>query len=267
MAMDFVQSKKKLSGVNSLLKQGKLLAAVTGLQEGLEFFLRTSLLKHEKEELCEQIEWAVYQLGSDRGFKQVYPLKIAYSQGEERALLETVREILRLLDEEATKEAQGQAELMALRIQERLDQGQEFLDGGKIDEARAWFDKLCREFDHNPDLKADVGDRFLKAGLHDDAIRYLKSAFKDDPKSAHVFNKLAIALRKAGRFDEAERFFQLALKTSLRDEFLYFNLGRVYLDWKRWEQAKEAADQALALNPGFDEAAKMKAYAERMMNG
>jgi tetratricopeptide (TPR) repeat protein len=265
MAANPAQCKKNLAGVNSLLKQGKLLSAVTSLRDGLECYVRSNLLKHEKEEIAEQLEWAVYQLGSDRKFKEIYPLKIIYAPGKEKELLETTKEIVGLLSDENTKEAQEQiAQLQQQRL-ERLLAGQELLDNQEFDEARTWFDRLCRDYEHDIDLKVDVSDRFLKAELYDDAIRYLKAAFKDDPRSPHVFNKLAIALRKSGRFEEAEKFFQLALKTSLKDEFLYFNLGRVYIDWKKWPKALEAAEQALALNPDFEEAAKMKAFAQKMM--
>ncbi|NCC60646.1 MAG: tetratricopeptide repeat protein, partial [Verrucomicrobiae bacterium] len=47
----------------------------------------------------------------------------------------------------------------------------------------------------------------------------------------------------------------------------YFNLGRVYLDMKMWKNAITAADRALAINPEFGEAKKMKLFATKQMGG
>lgn len=44
---------------------------------------------------------------------------------------------------------------------------------------------------------------------------------------------------------------------------LYFNLGRLYIDWKRYDKAEKAAKIALNLNPEFIEAQKMLAFAKR----
>ena len=41
------------------------------------------------------------------------------------------------------------------------------------------------------------------------------------------------------------------------DPNLYFNLGRVYLDWERWDKAERASRLALRLAPTFVEARKL----------
>ncbi|NCC04777.1 MAG: tetratricopeptide repeat protein, partial [Proteobacteria bacterium] len=85
--------------------------------------------------------------------------------------------------------------------------------------------------------------------------------------SAHIFNKLGMALRKSGRLEEAEKFYIQALERQAHDEIIYFNLGRVYLDMKRWKNAIAAADRALAVNADFVEAKKMKMFAAKQLGG
>ncbi len=82
-------------------------------------------------------------------------------------------------------------------------------------------------------------------------------AYREDPTSIHVFNRLGIALRKLKRFEEAKKAYHHALKLNPQDEYLYFNLARVYLDEKDLAKAKEIVEKALQINPNFDAAAKM----------
>ena len=41
-------------------------------------------------------------------------------------------------------------------------------------------------------------------------------------------------------------------------------MGRLYVDWKKWDKAVKAAQGALQLDPDFAEARKLMAYAEKM---
>ncbi|WP_462324291.1 tetratricopeptide repeat protein [Desulfoplanes sp.] len=259
----FIKIKQQLSSINTLLKQGKLYAAVNSLHEVLGFFLRTNLLKHEKQEFEQQIEWAVYQLGHDQELKKVFPLLISYQPGEEKKLNNTINELLSTLQAEKSKEASQQLEEWKNRKQRDLEKAQAALDSKEYDKARYLFSKLCKEFKEDMELRADVGERFLNAGLYDEAIDYLKAAYEDNPKSPHVFNKLGMALRRSKNFEEAERFYRQALSTSPNDEYILFNLGRVYIDWRQWKNVEQTALRALEINPGFVEAQKMLKFARK----
>jgi uncharacterized protein HemY len=49
------------------------------------------------------------------------------------------------------------------------------------------------------------------------------------------------------------------------DPSLYFNIGRLYVDWKKWGKAIKAAKAALRLKPDFIAAQKLLAYAEEKL--
>jgi tetratricopeptide (TPR) repeat protein len=80
-----------------------------------------------------------------------------------------------------------------------------------------------------------------------------------------VLNHLGIALRKMGRYDLAEEKFRAALALESKDPNLYFNLGRLYLDAKRWQGCLECAQAALGLDPSLSQASQMIAYCTRML--
>lgn len=132
--------------------------------------------------------------------------------------------------------------------------------------AKQVCDRLIDAARTGTELKITVADLFLEFGKYDEALEYLKSAYADNPDSDHVFNKLGMTLRKSGRLEEAEKFYIQALERQTQDEFIYFNLGRVYLDMKRWKNAI-AADRALTINAELAEARKMKLYALKQMGG
>ena len=68
-------------------------------------------------------------------------------------------------------------------------------------------------------------------------------------------------LRKLRKFDIAEKYFMRATEFAKSDPNLYFNLGRLYIDWARWDKAEKASRLALRLSPGFVEARKLLNYA------
>ncbi len=127
------------------------------------------------------------------------------------------------------------------------------------------FKKLIKTFKEDTDLKLSISDIYLEEGMVDDALGYLRNAYKDDPEAIHVLNKMGITLRKAGKFDLAIKVFKEAISRTPDDEYLLFNLGRVYIDSKKWEDVLNVADNALKLNPDFKEAEKMLKYAERQI--
>jgi tetratricopeptide (TPR) repeat protein len=261
----FIKIKHQLAGVNTRLKQGKLFAAVNSLHEALAFFLRTSLLKHEKQEFEQQIDWAVYQLSHDQELKKVFPLLLSYTPGKEKELNKTITELLAVLQEEKSKQAQEQLEDWKKKKQRDLEKAQAALDNKEYDKAKYLFSKLCQDFSEDLELKADVGERFLNVEIYDEAIEYLKAAYEDNPNSTSVFNKLGIALRQGRKFEEAELFYREALTTSPDNEYILFNLGRVYIDWRQWKKVEKTAQKALEINPDFVEAQKMLKFARKHM--
>jgi tetratricopeptide (TPR) repeat protein len=261
----FIKIKHQLTGINTLLKQGKLFAAVNSLHEALAFFLRTNLLKHEKKEFEQQIEWAVYQLSHDQELKKVFPLLISYTPGNEKELNETINELLTTLQEEKNKQALEQLETWKQKKQRDLEKAQAALDNKEYDKARYLFAKLCQDYSEDLELKAEVGERFLNVELYEEAIEYLKAAYEGDPGLSGVFNKLGIALRQGKKFEEAERFYREALTTSPDNANILFNLGRVYIDWRQWKNVEKTAQKALEIDPDFVEAQKMLRFARKHM--
>lgn len=260
---EIAKARSKLSSVGTLLKKGKYLPALLAIQQSLEIYLKTPLLKHEKVDFQKKIEDALYLLKINKEFVQQYPIPIDYTPGEEKSLWKKLKDAAKELKDSAVDEARKQMEALEQLKARELELGRGQLKDKKYDLAEKTFRRLINTFKEDTDLKLTITDMYMEQGLIDQALKYMEDAYNDDPSAIYVLNKMGIVLRKAGKLDLAEKIFKEAISKSPDDEYLYFNLGRVYIDEKRWNDVIDIAKKAIEINPSFKEADKMLKYAEK----
>ncbi len=74
------------------------------------------------------------------------------------------------------------------------------------------------------------------------------------------YNAAGIKHRRTGRYEEAIREFRKAPVVLLRDEGLYYNLARTFIDKGAWKEAAETIGEGLKVNPDFTEGIKLLKY-------
>jgi len=265
MSGELTKARQKLTGINASLKMGKYMAAAQALNDAIVIMLSASLMKSEREEFTQMIDTTVYALNNHKELRKFYPLLLHYAPGEEKKLLEEIFEMRKVLQEDVNENAQKDMDALNARKHEELERGQKHLDQKEYDEARQVFDKLTGEFAGDAELKADVADRYYKAGLNQDALGHLSQAINDSPESLFLYNRIGIVLRKMQDFTSAESYYQRALGITQTDEYLFFNLGRLYYDWQKWDKMALAAQKAVSINPDFQEARKLLAFAKKKL--
>ncbi|SDL35235.1 Tetratricopeptide repeat-containing protein [Maridesulfovibrio ferrireducens] len=263
MSGELTNARKKLAGVSSLLKQQKAMPAVQAVYDAVVAMLRGSLMKSEREEFQELLDSTVHILNGDKKLREDYPLIINYTHGEEKVLMEVLRELLKELQEKVSANAQDLLKAMEKRKRDILEQGQAQIEKGDVPEAHITFNQLIREFKDDTELRAEIADKFIKAGLYSEALSYLEDALAHDPNAIFLYNRIGIVLRKMQDFATAEKYYIKALQLNDKDEYLYFNCGRLYYDWKKWDKMAEAAKKAIKINPSFAEAEKMLKFANK----
>jgi len=72
--------------------------------------------------------------------------------------------------------------------------------------------------------------------------------------SLNVFNTLGVLHRKKGDVEQALRQYKKALKVHPDEPYIYYNIGRLYLDMKNTTKAKVYFQTALDKDHGFEEA-------------
>lgn len=266
MSQDLIKARKLLAGLNTHLKQDKVLPATQALYEAVVAVCKNPLMKAERAEFEKLIQLGLEHLAANKLFCQYYPLQVAYTPGKERDLAMTLKEVFAEVQRGINDEIKVQAGDMSAKREAALQKAQQHIEANQIDKAREIFDRLLVIYKGDTTLVGDIADRLIQAGQFRDAFGYLQEALARDPNAMHLYNRIGIALRKLQDFGTAEQYYMKALELAPRDEYLWFNIGRLYIDWAKWDKVAEAANRSLNLNPGFDQAAKMLAFARKKMS-
>ncbi|KHK03986.1 tetratricopeptide repeat protein [Desulfovibrio sp. TomC] len=260
MSAELTKARSQINKVGTFLKQGKPLPAVSALYEAVGAVMRTPLIRSEKEEFAKIILDAVLHLNGDRNLRKIYPLILDYKPGSEKELTEQLLNVLTELQASAVEEAKDMMADMEQRIEKGLAEGKLLIEEKRFDEAKILLEKLAREYPRDADLRARIAELFIGGELFEEAFTYLDEAIELSPDQIHHYNRIAIVLRKLRKYDLAEKYFMRAAEFAKSDPNLYFNLGRLYVDWERWDKAEKASRLALRLSPEFVEARKLLNY-------
>lgn len=265
MSAELSKARQQMGQVRTMLRQGKTQPAVSAVYNTLITILKTPLMKSEREEFERMLDEAVYSMATDPEIKRIFPMTLSYSPGDERVLLETLRNLLETFDSTILDAAHEAKRLQEARKRKMLEDGEKYAQEDDLNKARDMFNRAARDYRDDPSYIGEIGELCVKYGLFEDAIAYLEEALAQNPSLAHLYNQIGMVLRRTKQFATAERYYLKASEYLGKDPNLFFNLGRVYIDWGKWRKAALAAGGALKLDPEFAEARKLKEYAERKM--
>lgn len=82
----------------------------------------------------------------------------------------------------------------------------------------------------------------------------LTEVLESGTESLNVFNTLGVLYRKKGDTQIALTHYKKALRVHPDEPYIYYNIGRLYLDMKKTSEAKQYFQKALDKNPEFEEA-------------
>jgi len=74
------------------------------------------------------------------------------------------------------------------------------------------------------------------------------------------YNEAGISQRKSGNIDKAIIDYRKALSVSPNDEHLYYNMARAYLEIGQKKNAEASIDQALQINPQFQDGLNLQNF-------
>lgn len=265
MSQELIKARSKINSVRTYVKQDKLLPAIMSLYESLQIVLRTPLMRNEKQEFDRLVKDALDYLNNDPEFRKLCPVLLEFKPGSEKELLESLQSVLEDLQGSAVDEAKQLLETIEKHKREQMERGKNLLEKGKHKDAKSVFDRLTITYRDDTDLKAEIAELYLKHERYEEALEYLNQALEDYPESVHLYNRIAIVLRKMGKFETAEGYFKRAITYGKDDPGLFFNMGRLYVDWKKWKMVEKTAMRALQLEPDFGEAQKMLNFARKKM--
>ena len=111
-----------------------------------------------------------------------------------------------------------------------------------------------------------IGLTYLERGESDKAenifarLIKLDGAYEEEHK--HLFNEFGISLRKNKMFSQSLEYYLRALDLTKKDENLYINIARVYLELKDIPHCAEFLGKALEIAPANETAQKFLHWLE-----
>lgn len=166
---------------------------------------------------------------------------------------------------------------MENQAQKFFDLGAKKLMAKRFDEAIIAFNKALKYNKLYGEAYKGMADAFKGKGDGDKAQAFMKKAatvfaaqnrmeetrelfveiVKNDPNAVNPFNTIGMQYRKKGDYESAlDAYFQ-GQKISPDDEHLLYNIANAYLYLKDREGAVRYLDEALRINAGFEQAAKL----------
>ncbi len=262
MSTDISKVRKGLTQVTISMKQNKPVVAVMAALDGVNLLISTPLMKSERVEISQLIDNALSQISVDPLVRELFPLQLSLVPEQERELANNLRDLITALTENVQQEAHKALSEKEAKKKATFDRAVLELETNTT-KALATFSTLSREYPKEAILWGNIGEALLKAKLYEEAVHYLSEALDLKPDMLAFYNIIGIALRKLEQFSTAETYFLRASKYLRNDPNLYFNIGRLYIDWQKWNKARSAALAALKLNPDFEEAKKLLSFAEK----
>lgn len=140
----------------------------------------------------------------------------------------------------------------------KIELGNVYVQLGLADEATEIFDAIMASDPTDLNL-VDMGNVYLNSGNIEKAGKCLKQAVDPIPETLEVFNKYAVELRKIGEYEEAIQQYLKCLSLVPENHVILYNLGRVYFEIGRYDEALVALEESVKSKP-MESARKLLDY-------
>ncbi|MCH7937472.1 MAG: tetratricopeptide repeat protein [Proteobacteria bacterium] len=139
-----------------------------------------------------------------------------------------------------------------------IEEGRRHHHAGRLDEARAIYERVLAEAPENAPEKADVlhmlGVVALQQGRLDNALERIEKALALKPDFALAHNSAGSVHQRLGRTDDAIGSFRAAVEADPEYGNAHFNLGTMLLVRHQHNEAARALARAAELRPDFADA-------------
>lgn len=147
------------------------------------------------------------------------------------------------------------------QLESSLGKAERHRAADRLDKAQAAYQEVLALDAVNVGAIFGMGLVALAKGDTEEAEEIFKQLmdleFPLEGKNKHLFNEFGIKLRRNNMLSQAIEWYKKALGCSSGDSHLYCNMARVQLELGQFDQAEEALQAALRLEPNLEPAAKL----------
>jgi len=108
---------------------------------------------------------------------------------------------------------------------------------------------MDEELSEKSALCLDITGILVEDGMHGEAVEFLLEAIAEDPKNIDLLFELAYSYEQLGNTSEAILVYKSILDNDPYSSETWFNLGQACFNESRYDEAIEAYDYALVVNP------------------
>jgi tetratricopeptide (TPR) repeat protein len=134
---------------------------------------------------------------------------------------------------------------------DKFDQGVQFYQQGKFDEAIEAFEHLMTAKPDFAEGYYNLGMSYMRKGETERAIEVMEKAIELKPDFVEAYFGLGEAYIAKGEEEQATEIFKKAVAINPDDAKIYVNLGVLYFSTNRDDLALEALLKAMELDPFF----------------
>jgi len=226
---DVVVISRKLDECKKNLQRSNIYSCISCFKQVLEKIGTTRMLPADMRELTQNINDFQLQLSLSKAFRDVYG-PVTFRDNEFETTLDFMNQLIFLKEEEARE----------LLSQLGIDFGQSTSDSQRENTQEIFL--LLEKGDFSSAQERIGEDEELRSRLVD------------------LYNSMGIKSRKDGDYDRAIAHVKKAISIQPQDEHLYYNLARIHIARNDWEEAGNAVDIALTVDPDFEAGEKLKSY-------
>ncbi len=133
-----------------------------------------------------------------------------------------------------------------------LNQGAVYMQTGEYDKAIEGFRTALQKMD-DPDVRLALARAYRLSHKPEQAAEQLDILMKRGWKEARVYNEMSLLRRDLRDYKGAEALLKRALSSDPKYDEAQLNIGRLYAEESRWDDALAAFQRALELDPSSGE--------------
>ncbi len=249
--------KEHIARAKAYVGKQDVLRSLHSLCEALGGLLKAQVFGREKFEIIILIEEVMRLLNQYPEVKEAAGGDLTFPKGQEKTLYLGLRRLLASIQETRARGKQEATRAQKMDLDELILAGQAHLNQKNFLEARKFFRRATERYPEERGVLVDVGQRLLKAGQFVEAVEYLERGLERDPTDSRSYTHLVTCFEALVEDEKAEEMLTTILKRFGGNESVFLRLAKLHLKRRKFSEAYDAADQALAKNPLSRDAVKI----------
>lgn len=208
----------------------------------------SSLMTKEKKEFAENLNKALHVMGFNSLIKRLDFHLLEYVPGQEKELLRELHKLPKLIAAEREADDTLRQEKILIEKSSKLKRALNLVNAYKFEGAMSQFKQLSASYPEDYDLHRAMSWALFDK-KHIECLTYFEKCVAINPGDDEALAAMGQVLRKTGKFDQAEECYLRALDACTDNSVYLFNLARVYIESRRWTDAKNVLSRLLELEP------------------